>query len=102
VQPQGIAEIIETQTVGQLGKEHAHDVAPRTKGAGFLIHPCFSGQLRDQEIRNEIAKLPQNRQLGSRWMDRFLFFHPCRVAGLQATIQHFFYGMLVQEAHGLA
>ena len=82
MQTQRVTDVVETQGVGQLRKEQSHDMAPGTKGAGFFIHPGFSGQLGHEVLRNPVAKLTQDGELRTAWLGfGFLFFHSCRVAG---------------------
>jgi hypothetical protein len=47
------------------------------------MRPC---QLRHQVGRNAVAELTQDGELRAGWVVGFLF-HPCRVAGLNATIR---------------
>jgi len=79
VQPQGVAHVIETEAVSELGVDQAHDMAPRTECAAPFLHGMFAGELRHQMVGNQIAKLPQKRELGRRWLALCLAFHalPC-------------------------
>ena len=89
VEPQGITDIVKTNGVGQLRKEHADHVTPGTEGAGLGIHPSLSRKFRYQMRWNEIAKLSQNRELGGGWFG-VSFFHLCRVTELKSHSNHFF------------
>ena len=76
MQPQGVTDVVQAQAMGQLGVEQRQYMAPRFKGAGLLLHPSLSSQLRNQVVRNEIANLTQNRELGLRWLLLLVFlFH---------------------------
>lgn len=56
-------------------------MTPGTEGAGLFLHPGLARQLGHEVAGNEIAKLTQNGKLAAAWSGRFIFFHPCRVAG---------------------
>src|SRR5689334_683012 len=88
VQPQGITDIVEADGVGQLRKEHADHVTPRTEGSRTGIHPGLARQFRHQMRGNEIAKLSQNRELRRGWFG-VSFFHLCRVAELKSQANLF-------------
>ena len=79
VKPQGVAHVVETQTVGDLGIKQAHDMTPRTERAGVIFDAGLTGQLRHQMRRNEVAKLAQQGELAGRWLTLGLVFHapPC-------------------------
>ena len=79
VKPQGVAHVVETETVGDLGIKQAHDMTPRTERAGVLFHASLAGQFGNQMRRNEVAKLAQQRELAGRWLTLGLVFHalPC-------------------------
>src|SRR5689334_14307158 len=88
VQPQGITDIIEADGVGQLRKEHADHVTPRTEGSRPGIHPGLARQFRHQMRGNQIAKLSENRELRGGWFG-VSFFHLCRVAELKSQANLF-------------
>ena len=79
MQPQGVTHIVETETVGELGIDQADDMASRTEGLAPFLHRMFADQLWHQMIWNQIAKLPQKRELCRRWLALCLVFHalPC-------------------------
>ena len=80
VQPQPVADVVETDGMGELGVDQAHQMAPRAKGAHLLVHSGLPRQLRHQRRWNQIANLPQHGKLTAAWKG-CCFFHPCRVAG---------------------
>jgi hypothetical protein len=53
MEPQRIADIVQTNGVGQLGEEQADDMAPGTKRAGLLGDPGFPGQLGPVDSREK-------------------------------------------------
>jgi len=59
VNPQGVAHIVESDGVGELGIEHGHNMAPGREAAAELVDTGLPGQLGDKALRNEIAKLAQ-------------------------------------------
>ncbi len=79
VQPQGIAYIVEAETVSELSVNKTYDMAPRTERATSFNHRVSAGQVRHQIIGNPDAKLPQKRELGRCWLALSLAFHalPC-------------------------
>jgi len=81
MQLQAVAQIIESDAVGQLGVQQADGVAPRTEGARLILCPGLSRYFGDFMLGNKIANLAQDVELAPRWFDCFLF-HACRVAGL--------------------
>jgi hypothetical protein len=70
-----------------------------TEGPNPLLHARFPNYLGNQKVRNEVANLPQQIQLGTRWNVSIVFFHPCRVAALHRTFHLFLIscGMAVKE-----
>ena len=89
LQAQGIAHVIESDTVGELRVEQADDMTPRAEGAGFFIRFGLAGIPGHQKFGIEVANLSQKIQFGRRW-DSWFFIHPCRVAGLNKLFQHYF------------
>ena len=90
VQAQRVANVVEADGMSQLCKKQRHDMTPRAKGAGFLIHPRLPRQLGDQVSGNPVAKLSKNREFRAAWLRfGFLFFHPCRVAGVNHSAKSF-------------
>lgn len=76
VQPQGVADVVEAQGVGELGEDQAHHMAPRRETAGFFCDARIPGQLGDEVRRNQIAELAQEGEAAARWLAERLFFHP--------------------------
>ena len=76
VQAQGITDVVEPDGVGQLRVEQRDDVAPRRERAGFLIDPRRAGQLGDEEDRDVVADLAEDRILVRRWRRGSWFIHP--------------------------
>ena len=68
VQPQRVANVVESQGVGQLGVEEVDHMAQRAKHAGLGVCPGVPGQLRHEMSGNEIAELVQQRELAARWL----------------------------------
>src|SRR5208283_1165603 len=56
VEPQRVTDVVKTDGVGQLPKEHADHVTPGTEGSRHKIHAGFPRKFRNQMRRNEIAK----------------------------------------------
>ena len=82
VQPQRVTDVVQTDGVGQLPKEHADHVTPCTEGSRHKIHAGLARKFRNQMRRNEIAKLSENTELRCGWFG-ILFHHLCRVAELK-------------------
>lgn len=76
VQPQGVADVVEAEGVGELGEDQAHHMTPRREGAGFFCDPGVPGQLGNEVRRNQIAELAQEGEAAARWLADRLFFHP--------------------------
>ena len=57
VEPEGVADIVEPDGVAELGIEHGDDMAPGREGAAEFIDAGVPGQLGDEVVGNEIAKL---------------------------------------------
>lgn len=79
VQAQGVAHVVETQSVSQLRVEQTHDMAPRPEGAGVIFHTGLPRQFGHQVGGNKIAKLTENGELAGRWLVVGSIFHalPC-------------------------
>src|SRR5271165_5800479 len=75
--------------MGQLGKEHAHNVTPCAEGSCHGIHTGLPRKFRDQMLRNQIAKLPEYTEFRCGWFG-ISFFHLCCVAVLKSHANHFF------------
>ena len=89
VQPQCVAHIVEANAVSELGIHQGDQMTPGAEGAGFGLNPGSPRQFWHQEVRNEVANLPQQVHLCGGWNVLVVFFHPCRVAGLRKTFQLF-------------
>src|SRR6266404_1296584 len=107
VQPQCVTDVVQTDGMSQLCKEHTHYVTPRAEGSCHGIHAGLARKFRNQMWRNEFAKLSQNSELGCGWFG-VSFFHLCRVTKLKSHANHFFsclnrnsYGMAVHPKCGL-
>ena len=83
--------------MSELGIHQGDQMTPGAEGAGFVFDPGSPRQLGYQEVRNEVANLPQEVQFCGGWNVLVVLFHPCRVAGLHETFQLFSkpYGMAV-------
>src|SRR6266481_2621138 len=75
--------------MAQLGIDLTDHMAPRRKGARFVLGPGTPGDFGYLVLRNKIANLAQDVEFGSCWFD-FVFFHPRLVAGFTESFQHFF------------
>lgn len=74
----------------QLRIDEGDDMTPGGKGPRLLIDTDVLGQNGDEEGRNEIEELTENRQIRRRWRwSRFWFFHPCRVAVKPTSVSIF-------------
>ena len=91
VQTQGVANVIESEAVGQLRVEQADDVTPRTEGAGLIIHAGLACQSRHQMRRNEVAKLAQQREFAGGWLVSSLIIHALPCGKAQTRKPTFFY-----------
>jgi hypothetical protein len=89
MQTQGITNAIESDAMGQLCVEQGDHMTPWSKGPDLLIDFGFARYLGNQELRNEVANLPQQIQFRTGWNAIVVFSHPCRVAGPSKTFQPF-------------
>src|SRR5258705_1941759 len=53
----------------QLGVGLAHDMTPGTERARLILSTRLPCQLRNRALRNDIADLPQDVELGTCWLD---------------------------------
>ena len=90
VHSQPVTHIIQADRMGQMSVDQAHQMTPWRKPATLFINPIQLSQPLHQVRRNQVAYLPQNRVRKPCWTERSLFFHPYRVAGFNASVQHFF------------
>jgi hypothetical protein len=100
VHPQCVTDVVQTDGVSQLCKEHTHYVTPRTEGSRHGIHASLARKFGNKLRRNQIAKLPQNIELGCGWFG-VSFFHLCRVTELKSHANHFFL-WFNQDSYGMA
>src|SRR5262245_11464972 len=89
MQLQAVADIIKPDGMSELRVKQRHDMAPRTEGARLFIDAVFAGQLGNQMLGNEIAKLAEQGEFGTGWLRARFVFHPCRVAGNLASANLF-------------
>ena len=89
MQPQGITYVIETDRMGELRVEQRDHMTPRTITPALSVDFGFTCELGNQELRNQIANLPQQIQFRNGWNDFVFFFYPCRVAGRSDSFQLF-------------
>ena len=61
--------------MGDLGVEQADDMAPWAEAAGMVFYAGSASQFWYQVHRNEVAKLPQDRELTGGWLDCGFLFH---------------------------
>ena len=73
--PKGIANVVETDAVGELGVEQADHMTPRAEGSRFGFTVRGPRQLRHQMVGDQVAKLPQKRKLTGGWLVSCLFIH---------------------------
>ena len=93
-----VAQIVQTDTMNQLRIQQMDDMVPRPDSARLVIHSSLPGNPGNFVLRNEMANLAQDVELGTRWLNSFVF-HPCRVAGSKHQANAFFisYGMTVKK-----
>lgn len=53
--------------VGELGEEHADDMAPRGEGAGLFVDAVLLGEAGGEVGRDQLAKLGEDGQLLPSW-----------------------------------
>jgi len=88
VQTQPVADVVETDGVGELGVDQAHQMAPRAEGACLLVHAGFSREFRHHVAGNEIANLPEHGKLAAAWCGCFI--HPLPSGRARRSRQAFF------------
>jgi len=91
VKSQRVTHVVEAEAVGDLGVEQADNMAPRTERAGLFSHAGFAGQARHQMWRNEVANLPQERELADGWLGCGFLFHALPCGRAQTRKPTFFY-----------
>jgi len=72
-EPKPVANVVETDGMRKLGKEHGSQVAQNAKGASLCVHPCFTGCLIEEASRYGVEKLLENDNVGAGW---FLVHNP--------------------------
>ena len=90
VQPQRVTDVVQTNGVSQLRKEHTYYVTPRTEGSRHGIHAGLARKFRNQVRRNKFAELSENSQFRGGWFG-VSFHHLCRVTKLKSHANHFFF-----------
>src|SRR5437016_3960651 len=65
--PERVADVVQSDRVGQLAVQHGYDVAPRTEGPGPVFDAMLAGQFLDHMAGDEIAKLGQNAEFAPGW-----------------------------------
>src|SRR5665213_3287309 len=76
MQAQGVADIVETDGVRELGIEETHHMTPRRECPGAFDHTSIPRQFGHQMRRNKIAELLQEREAAARWLVRGGSIHP--------------------------
>ena len=71
--PQRVANVIESDRMGQLGEKKTYHMTPWREGPRLLVHPVLSGKFIRQVGRDKLANLMKcaGVMFGRRW-----FFHP--------------------------
>jgi hypothetical protein len=79
VKAQRVADVVEPQTVGQLGVKQTDDMAPGSELAPLFFHAGVARQFGHQMRRNEVANLAQQGELAGGWLGCGFLFHalPC-------------------------
>ena len=72
-EPKPVANVVETDGMRKLGKEHGSQVAQNAKDASLRGHPCFTGCLIEDASRYGVEKLLENDNVGAGW---FLVHNP--------------------------
>ena len=67
VQLQRIADIVEANTMRELGVAQGNDVTPGREGSPHVIDVSFAGDFRHHEFWNEVVDLPEQDTLGTCW-----------------------------------
>lgn len=62
--------------MGELGVKQCHDVTPRAEGAGSLVGALLAGDLGNEMLRNELAKLTQYDGVAHGWLFVFIKADP--------------------------
>ncbi len=55
-----VANVVETDRMGKLGKKHRSHVAQNAEGTSFCVYAGFPGCLIEQASGNEVEKLLEN------------------------------------------
>lgn len=54
---QPVTDVVETDSMGKLGKEHGRQVAQNAESSGLCFHASFAGRSIKEVSRNEVEKL---------------------------------------------
>ena len=78
---QRVANIVQPNRMGHLGKKQAHHMAPGSKGTRLLVDPVLAGQFLRQMRRDKFTKLMQcvRVMLGR----RYCFHTPDSLVGIR-------------------
>ena len=68
LESQPVTDIIETQSMSELDKEHGAEVAEHGVGPGFDIDVSLLGCPLDDVTRNELEHLPENIDVVTCWL----------------------------------
>ena len=90
VQPQRIAHVVQSQSMGQLGIDQADHITPGLEGAALALRVVLARQSRHQMVGNQIAQLAQERKAAARCLRLVFFCMTCLVAGCPVASQHLF------------
>src|SRR2546422_5657408 len=94
MQIQRVTNIVQTQSMRQLGVKQTHDMAPGREAAGLLVHTRGSRQPGDQMRCNPVAKLSKNGEFEAAWLSLvFFFFIPAVWQGSTSQPSFFFQAM---------
>ncbi len=63
-----VADVVESDGMGELGVEQGDDVTPRAEGAGLLVDAILAGDFRNEVLGNELAKLAQYDGVALGWL----------------------------------
>jgi transposase len=68
LEPQPVADIVETQRMGEQDEDHRAEVAEHAVAAGFDIDTRLPGCLVDDAARNELEHLPEKIEVVTCWL----------------------------------
>ena len=58
--PQGVADIIQSEGMGELSIEEADNMTPRTEASSLLVYTILARELRNETNGNELANLSED------------------------------------------